>query len=74
MDLWNEIANKTGKSANDLKKQLDLIVDRRNKIAHEADIDPSFPGNRWPIDEDMVKDAIDFIEKLVETIEIIIQI
>lgn len=72
MDLWNEIANKSGKSANDLKKQLDLIVDRRNKIAHEADIDPSFPGNRWPIDEDMVKDAIDFIEELVEKIDIIL--
>ncbi|MBC5795399.1 hypothetical protein H5968_09610 [Sphaerospermopsis sp. LEGE 00249] len=32
---------------------------RRNKIAHEADIDPTFGlGNRWPIDELMVGDAV----------------
>ena len=55
--------------AKDIKQQLNLIIDRRNKIAHEADIDPSYPiGNRWPIDEQSVNDAIEFLEKVVESI------
>lgn len=42
---------------------------RRNKIAHEADIDPTFNiGNRWHIDEVLVGDAVDFIEQAVEGI------
>lgn len=73
INLWNESANKLGKPAIDLKNNLDLIVDRRNKIAHEADIDPSFPGNRWPIDENMVTDSVNFIEEFVKTIDIILQ-
>lgn len=49
-----------------------LVVDRRNKIAHEADIDPSFPGKRWPIDDVLVDDAISFIENIAETIYMIV--
>ncbi|MDE5122675.1 MAG: hypothetical protein O4965_22525 [Trichodesmium sp. St19_bin1] len=45
------------------------MVERRNKIAHEADIDPSYNiGERWPIDEDMVNDAVNFIEGVVHSI------
>ena len=67
--LWQEVANNMNKSAKDIKQQLTLIVDRRNKIAHEADIDPTFNiGNRWPIDEILVSETIDFIEELVENI------
>jgi len=41
----------------------------RVRIAHEADIDPTFNiGNRWNIDEGLVGDAVDFIEILVESI------
>ena len=51
------------------KQQLSAIVDRRNKIAREADIDPTFGmGSRWYIDEVLVKDAVDFIEKVIESI------
>ncbi|TVP55613.1 MAG: hypothetical protein EA343_24875 [Nodularia sp. (in: Bacteria)] len=67
--LWLEVANKIGKPDKEIKQQLKLIVDRRNKIAHEADIDPTFSlGNRWDIDESMVNDAVDFIEQVVESI------
>ena len=69
INLWVEIANKSGKNPNDLKSTLNLIVDRRNKIAHEADMDPSYPGIRWPIDEVMVENAIEFIEETVEIID-----
>lgn len=67
--LWDEVANQMGRTAKDVKQQLNSIVYRRNKIAHEADIDPTLGlGNRWPIDEFMVGDAVDFIEQVVENI------
>jgi hypothetical protein len=67
--LWDEVAIKMNKPTKDIKQQLTLIVDRRNKIAHEADIDPTLNiGNRWYIDESMVGDAVNFIEQVVESI------
>jgi RiboL-PSP-HEPN len=71
--LWDEVAIQMTKSSKDIKQQLNSIVDRRNKIAHEADIDPTFNiGNRWNIDELLVSDAVDFIEKLVESIHLVL--
>ncbi len=72
IQLWNEVASHLGMPAQDVKQKLNLIVNRRNQIAHEADIDPSFPGQRWPIDEILADDAIDFIEQLVNTIYLIV--
>ncbi|WOB43866.1 hypothetical protein HNI00_12420 [Thermoleptolyngbya oregonensis NK1-22] len=67
--LWDEVASQMSKPAKDIKQELNSIVDRRNKIAHEADIDPTFSiGSRWNIDEVLVGDAVDFIERLVESI------
>jgi hypothetical protein len=67
--LWEEVSTNMGSPAKDIKQQLILIVDRRNKIAHEADIDPTLSlGNRWPIDELLVNEAVDFIEQVVESI------
>jgi RiboL-PSP-HEPN len=67
--LWDEVSTILGLPARDIKQQLSAIVDRRNKIAHEADIDPTFGiGGRWYIDEILVSNAVDFIEKVVESI------
>lgn len=67
--LWDEVAAQLGVSAKDVKQQLSAIIDRRNKIAHEADIDPTFGiGSRWYIDEILVSDAVRFIEQVVESI------
>jgi RiboL-PSP-HEPN len=67
--LWDEVSTKMSKPAKDIKQQLNSIVDRRNKIAHEADIDPTFNiGSRWSIDEVLVGDAVDFINQLVDSI------
>jgi len=67
--LWEEVSTNMGSPARSIKQQLSLIVDRRNKIAHEADIDPTLSiGNRWPIDELLVNEAVDFIEQVVESI------
>lgn len=68
VELWNEVGQQLGMSPQDAKEKLTLIVERRDKIAHEADMDPSFPGRRWPIDEVLTDDAISFIELLADTI------
>jgi hypothetical protein len=45
-----------------------ICIDRRNKIAHEADMDPTNPGFRWPIDFQMASDALNEIERVGEAI------
>lgn len=47
--LWDDVSKGLNETPEDLKRNLNLIVDRRNKIAHESDADPSYPGARWPI-------------------------
>lgn len=66
--VWEEVAPHFRISAGDLKTKLKLIVDRRNKIAHEADMDPSFPGRKWPISEQIVTETVDFISELASEI------
>lgn len=55
--LWEEVAQHLGAQARDVKLQMNLIVDRRNKIAHEADTYSRYRDGRWPIDEETVDDA-----------------
>ena len=66
--LWKDVGVSIGRSAKEVKTSLKLIVNRRNTIAHEADIDPSYPGQRWPIDAAMVEDVFDELELIVRAI------
>jgi hypothetical protein len=66
--LWEAVSNELDLAPKDVKTRLKLIVDRRNKIAHEADQDPANLGFRWPINELMVNDTIEFTEKVGEAI------
>ncbi|MBD2625693.1 HEPN domain-containing protein [Trichormus variabilis] len=73
--LWEEVSKEMEINAKSIKQnvkiikdRIDSIVERRNKIAHEADIDPSFPGKRKDISEVFVIEAVDFIEQVVEII------
>jgi hypothetical protein len=67
--LWDEVSVLMGKGSKEIKQKLTLIVDRRNQIAREADVYRSWSiGNRWPIDESYVEEAVDFIEQVVESI------
>ena len=50
-----------------IKNRLNLIVDRRNMIAHEADIEPIYKSKRT-INNTDVTGTIDFIENLGTTI------
>ncbi len=71
--LWQEVANRLSINVQDVKEKLGLIIDRRNKIAHEADVDPTFPNSRWPIDERLVNDSVAFVERVVEAMLGILQ-
>lgn len=66
--IWDEVAAYVGISANDVKDRLRLIVDRRNKIAHEADLDPTYPKVRWPILQTDVDQVVSFLVEIVEAI------
>lgn len=64
VELWPAVGAHLGRTALDLKTQLKVIVDRRNKIAHEADIDPTPPRARYPISRGMVDASLDFLESI----------
>ena len=68
VQLWDEVANHLRLTSQDVSQRLRLIVTRRNQIAHEADMDPSYGGRLWPIDFDMVDDSINFIGQVAEII------
>ena len=71
--LREEVGSVMNRPAKDIKQELSIIVDRRNKIAHEADIDPTLDlGDRWSINEKLVNDAVNFIEQVVESIHSIL--
>jgi hypothetical protein len=67
--LWQRVASTLGADQSDVKRELILIVDRRNKIVHEADMDPTPPHDRWPIDSGDVDRALAFIDNLVGAID-----
>jgi hypothetical protein len=78
-ELWNEIALAKGAtdatksaSAKSLKKDLSIIVERRNKIVHEGDLQPSIPRTPWPITRADVSYVATYIEGLVGTIDSIV--
>lgn len=78
-ELWNEIAlfqgatpsNKSAK-AKGKKLTLSLIVDRRNKIVHEGDLQPGVPRMPWPINRIQVDEVRTFILDVVTSIESVI--
>jgi len=79
IELWKEIAIFQGsvsreveKNAKALKLQLDILVDRRNKIAHEGDMQPVTPRIPWPIDADNLKTVREYIGGLVIALDSII--
>ena len=68
VELWNEISRELKITQREVRDTISLIVQRRNKIAHEADTIPDYARQvvhsdlRSPIDEKLVDDAIRFIE------------
>lgn len=75
VELWNQVALKLGATeatkvakAKSIRKQLSLIVERRNKIAHEGDLQPSSPRTPWPITKADLQTVSAFILEIVGAI------
>ena len=67
--IWDSVGLVLGMPSRDVKTRLALIVDRRNKIVHEGDIDASLGiGSKYPIDLPAVHQAVSFLESLVKSI------
>lgn len=65
--LWNSVSALIGRTPRYTRRTISLIVNRRNQIAHTADIDP-FGSRLRPIDFNTVDDAVSFIEEIAEAI------
>ena len=79
-ELWNEVALKRGateqqkaKAAKALKDSLTMVVDRRNKIAHDGDLDYRVPRSPQRITRREVDDAANIIETIVRDIDEIVK-
>lgn len=70
--IWTQIANKLNLSAEDVKRQLSMIVFRRNCIAHQADIANYTDEFKQPINREDVGWVIDFMEKISNCINDIV--
>lgn len=66
-NVWVPVSNKMELTPKELKNTLELIITRRNQIAHEADMDYQNSSKR-EIDKDEVLKNIIFIENICEEI------
>jgi hypothetical protein len=68
--IWEKVGAEIGLNSKDARTKLNVIIDRRNRIAHEGDIDPSSGiGIKFAIDFPAVKEAVDFLDVLAQTIQ-----
>ena len=71
--LWGSVASELNLDVEDVKTQLRLIIDRRNQIPHEADLDSRIPGgNRFAIAPSDTERIINFIQNVGETIYVVV--
>jgi hypothetical protein len=77
--LWNDVALTLGATPDSvktrtesIKKQLSLIVDRRNKIVHEGDLQPAIPRTPWPISRADLSEVAAFIHEIVSAIDSVV--
>ncbi|MGN7726763.1 HEPN domain-containing protein [Luteimonas sp. 22616] len=68
IDLWKAVASAMSTTDRAVKDQLKLLIDRRNKIAHEADLIPGVFGERWPIETADVTRSLSFVRNICEGI------
>jgi hypothetical protein len=79
VELWNEVALRLGATpatkadeAKSVKKQLSLVVRRRNIIAHEGDLQQSAPREPWPISRADLAFVGDQIERVLRAIDAVV--
>jgi hypothetical protein len=76
IEVWNSVALKLGATAarksdkaKQLKQDLSLLVERRNKIAHEGDLQPAIPREPWLISQLDLRYVEEFVESIVRAID-----
>ena len=74
VDLWNSVATQLQSTSRDVRDRLRLIVDRRNKIVHEADSNPIYGqiGILWPLSATQTEDVVAFIESVAEAVNAVV--
>jgi len=79
IELWNEVALRSGATATTkvskaklIKKDLSLMVRGRNKIVHEGDLQPSAPRTPWPIARADVAFVKSHVEQIVLAIDAVV--
>jgi len=79
VELWNEVALRLGvpsaskvSASKALRTQLSLIVERRNRIAHEGDLQQSPLREPWPINRADLVLVKGYIEQIVRTIDAVV--
>lgn len=63
--IWSKVGKKIGMSTEDVKTNLGLIILRRNKIAHEADIENLVSMKKSEIERTDVEEVISFLDNVV---------
>lgn len=79
IELWNEVAKYHGAVGSSIKPatkaiklSLTQIVNRRNKIVHEGDLQPATPRTPWPIATQDLQDVKTTILDVVNALEAIV--
>jgi len=70
-NIWDGVSALLHRTNKEIKEQLSLIVKRRDCIAHEADFDIANQC-QYPINEQMTKEAVNFIITIVFMIDSIV--
>ncbi len=72
--FWPSVANRmrsesgNAVNADDIRKKLSHIVQRRNQIVHQADLDPDTPGRRGKVDAVQAREVVTYLENLAAQI------
>ncbi len=66
--IWSFVGKELNMTKDDVTKELGLIVNRRNKIAHEADIDP-VTNEKTALDRQTLLYVKDFMTNIVTAID-----
>lgn len=69
--VWSQIGKYMNMSAEDVKRELSLIVFRRNKIAHESDIQDIVSMDKSPIERSDLDEVFTFLNSVVNFLEVI---
>lgn len=69
--VWSQIGKCLNMSAEDVKRKLSLIVFRRNKIAHESDIQNIVSMDKSPIERSDLDEVFTFLNSIVGHLEVI---